>query len=264
MIEVSERLKGTLLEIAREAALAARELIQSAGEELRLATFNPAGTDPVCQADRIAEAAICRTIARSRPDDGILGEEGAARSSATGLRWVVDAIDGSQNYMYGAPHACISIACEARDQQIWRAVAGVVCDISREEVFMASDSGGAWLNDRRISVNDPVTLDAALIATELSHDREKRAGQAAAATKVLIRARGVRISGSSALDLCWVAAGRLDGFFESDMRRWDWAAAALILAEAGGQTSVLEDGLLASGPALHAELARLIGMREQA
>jgi myo-inositol-1(or 4)-monophosphatase len=213
-------------------------------------------TDPVSEADRASESLLVASLRDARPQDGLLGEEGADRESASGLRWVLDPLDGTVNYLYGLPSWSVSVACEAHDGDDWRSVVGAVHDPLRRETFRATRGRGAWLGDRRLAVNDPVPLEGALIATGFAYSQQARARQAHVVADLLPRVRDVRRLGSAALDLCYVAAGRYDGYYEDSTSRWDWAAGALIAAEAGARVTPLpapdgNAGMAVSGPALH-------------
>jgi myo-inositol-1(or 4)-monophosphatase len=218
-------------------------------------------TDPVSDADRASERLLAETILAARPDDGLLGEEGAAHESATGRRWVVDPIDGTVNYLYRHPGWSVSVACEERGPSGWRTLVGVVHDPLAGETFRASHGGGAWLGEQRLRVNDPVPLERSLIATGFGYDPGIRRAQGEIAARLLGSIRDLRRVGSAALDLCKVAAGRVDGYYEDGLSRWDWIAGALIASEAGAVVDPLpallgERGqwLVAAGPALHGPL----------
>ena len=208
--------------------------------------------------DRSAESAIRDVLALERPDDGMLGEEGTDAATRTGLRWVVDPRDGAVNHEYGAPHWAVSIACDEAVGPRWQTVVGVVVDVARDEVFSAVRGGEARLNGARLQVRRCAALERAVVATEFSYSAAGRARQAATLAKVLPSVRDVRSTGSSALDLCWVAAGRCDGYFEDELFRWDWAAGALIVQAAGGTVSALGSGVVAAGPELHGALAAIV------
>jgi myo-inositol-1(or 4)-monophosphatase len=257
----------------RAARLAGAELLARRGRVDGLDTKTSA-TDPVSDADRASEEILVRTLIEARPDDGLLGEEGAARDGTSGLRWVLDPLDGTVNWLYGFPAWCVSVACEDQRTEPGEALAGVVYDPLRDECFRAARGEGAWLvsprGERRLRVNEPVPLARALVATGFGYDPADRARQAATVARVLPLARDVRRGGAAALDLCWVAAGRLDGYYEDTTSHWDWAAAALIAREAGaivsaygdaipeGRPDKRLDGVIAAGSALHAELRPLV------
>lgn len=253
-----------LLDLAERAAQAAgRELLARYDDPTGVGTKSSA-TDPVSDADRASEQLLVSMLLAERPDDGLLGEEGADRPSASGLRWVLDPLDGTVNYLYRFPAWCVSVACEDRVDGDWTAVVGVVHDPLRDETFSAVRGGGAWLNGTRLRVNDPVPIDRALVATGFSYEADRRRRQAAVVAELLPLVRDIRRAGSAALDLCALAAGRVDGYFEDIPSRWDWAAGALVAAEAGAQVDWLptragDDCVLAAGPALAGLLLRHFG-----
>jgi myo-inositol-1(or 4)-monophosphatase len=193
-------------------------------------------TDMVSDADRAAERLLLDRIATARPDDGILGEEGADVTGSSGLRWVVDPLDGTTNYLFGYPVWSVSIACEDDAG----GVVAVVHDPVRGETFAAQRGQGATLNGRPIRTRVPRGLDRALVGTGFAYAPEDRAFQARVLTHVLSHVRDVRRGGSAALDLAWVACGRLDGFYEWGIKHWDRAAGMLLVAEAGGNVAVFE------------------------
>lgn len=245
----------SLLDLAeRVARQAGRELLDRHGSATGVGTKSSA-TDPVSDADRAAEDMLVTALVSERPDDGLLGEEGAERPARSGLRWVLDSLDGTVNFLYRFPGWCVSVACEDRVGDTWSALVGVVHDPLRDETFSAVRGAGARLNGAPLAVNDPVPLERALIATGFGYDAEHRRRQAAIVAELLPRVRDIRRAGSAALDLCAVAAGRVDGYYEDSPSRWDWAAGALVAAEAGAEVGALlapdgNPGVLAAGPAL--------------
>jgi myo-inositol-1(or 4)-monophosphatase len=215
-------------------------------------------TDPVSDADREAEAAIVRLLEAERPDDALLAEEGDTATGATGRRWVIDPLDGTVNFLYGNPQWCVSVAVE----DAAGGLAAVVYDPLREELFRAARGGRCELNGRAVRVREPESLAAALLATGFSYRAELRAAQAEVVSRVLPRARDVRRAGSAALDLAWLAAGRVDGYWETGLNPWDWAAGTLLVTEAGGAVERISEeppGLAAAGPRLLTELVGLVG-----
>jgi myo-inositol-1(or 4)-monophosphatase len=202
---------------------------------------------------------------QERPDDAVLGEEGGHASGTSGVRWVVDPLDGTTNYLYGYPSFAVSIAAESDGEM----VVGVVHDPSRAETFTAMRGAGAFLNDRQLSVAGPPTLATALVGTGFSYVAARRLWQAAVLTHVLPAARDVRRSGSAALDLCWVAAGRLDAFYEWGLQPWDVAGGGLVAAESGAILSTLLGGTsmtditVAAPPQLDDELRAVLGRAVQ-
>jgi myo-inositol-1(or 4)-monophosphatase len=225
-----------LLLIARDAALAAGALaLQRRRDGVEVAATKSTPIDIVTQADRDAEELIRGLLAEARPDDGFLGEESGAGGGTSGLTWVVDPIDGTVNYLYGVPAWAVSIAVVEGDPDpvTWRALAGCVLNPTTQEVFTATAGGGARLGDRELRVNTGVALDRALVGTGFAYDVPAREPQIEGASEVLRRTRDLRRIGSAALDLCSVAAGRYDAYYEWGLHPWDHAAGALIAAEAG-------------------------------
>ncbi|MGH2449838.1 MAG: inositol monophosphatase family protein [Candidatus Limnocylindria bacterium] len=223
-------------------------------------------TDPVSEADRAAERAIVELLRAERPDDSLVAEEGSTATGGSGVRWVIDPLDGTVNYLYGIPQWAVSVA--ALDAE--GALAGVVYDPVRDEMFAAARGAGAWLGGRRLRVSAVASPAETLLATGFSYLPEERAEQARREYGLVAEVRDVRRFGAAALDLAWVAAGRIDGYAETVGSEWDWAAGALIVREAGGRTSAIRgvrpgvDGILASGPALHDALKRLIARVQDA
>ncbi|MBI2684199.1 MAG: inositol monophosphatase [Actinobacteria bacterium] len=216
--------------------------------------------DLVSDADRLAEAAIVATIRGERPNDAILGEEGGEVPGRAGIRWVVDPLDGTVNYLWGIPYWAVSIACEDACGML----AAVVLDPVRGERFTAVRGGGAFLGEERLTLASSTDIATALIGTGFSYDAEERVRQGRVIAHALTVLRDVRRNGAAALDLAWVACGRIDGFFESDLAPWDWAAGEFIVREAGGHTRRIPDGegrplgLVATRPGLLEPLAALV------
>jgi fructose-1,6-bisphosphatase/inositol monophosphatase family enzyme len=211
----------------------------------------------VSDADRAAESAIAELIHRERPDDGLLGEEGASAGGSSGRRWVVDPLDGTTNYLYGFPVWAVSVAVEDADG----ALAGVVLDPLRDELFAAARGAGATVDGRPLRVREGVPLERSLIATGFAYDPARRAEQARVLHHVLPRVRDIRRAGAAAIDLAWVAAGRVDGYYERGLQPWDWAAGRLLVTEAGGAVAEMDGdpaGLIAAAPPLLDELGALV------
>lgn len=196
-------------------------------------------TDVVTEMDRAVERSIVDAILAARPHDAIEGEENAARPGTSGVRWHVDPIDGTVNYVHGIPGFCVSIAAE----QHGRLVAGVVVSPLHREVFTALLGDGARCNDAPIHCSTQTRLSLALVGTGFSYQAERRRRQAEVLSRVLPELADIRRAGSAALDLCWVACGRYDGYYEPGLGTWDYAAGALIAAESGATV-----GDLAGGP----------------
>ena len=216
-------------------------------------------TDMVTEADRAAEALITKRILEARPDDGLLGEEGANREGTSGIRWVIDPIDGTTNFIYAIPAYSVSIAVE-HDGQV---VAGIVHDVAHSEAFTATQGGGAHRNGEPIHITGNTDLGTCLFATGFAYDPIRRAEQAAFQALTLPHIRDIRRMGSAALDLAHVASGQLDGYVEYRLNWWDIAAGALIVREAGGAIGGLggnrwQDGyVLACAPGLLVEATAL-------
>jgi myo-inositol-1(or 4)-monophosphatase len=214
-------------------------------------------TDMVSAADRDAEALIHSILREERPEDGLLAEEGGHAPAESGRRWVVDPLDGTTNFLYGFPQWAVSVALEDGDGGL----VGAVFDPVRGEEFSAERGAGAWLNGERLSMAPPADLSSALLATGFGYDAERRSKQARVLAGVLPRVRDVRRAGAAALDLCWLAAGRLDAYYERGLNAWDWAAARLVVEEAGGSVADLEPdphGLAAAHPSLLPSLLDLV------
>lgn len=248
------------IEIAQEAGALAR---RRRDEGVAIADTKSSIADIVTEADREVEALIRARLHDARPHDGFIGEESDPHPGTSGITWVVDPIDGTVNYAYGIPTYAVSIAAvegTAKPNQ-WNAIAGVVFAPVSGEIFHATRGNGAWLGGRRIHVNDAPSAAGALLATGFGYDPASHAGDLAQVERVMPLARDLRRLGSAALDLCFVAAGRLDGYFERGLKDWDHAAGALIVAEAGGRVDIGmvadEFGrilVVASGPVLFEDL----------
>lgn len=241
--------------MAREAAREAAALLASRLHEVHAVGTKSSPTDMVSDVDREAEALITALLLAARPGDAILGEETGTRPGTSGVRWLVDPLDGTTNYLYGYPAFAVSIAAE------WQGVtlAGVVSDVARGETFAAARGMGATCRGQPLAVTAQADLALALVGTGFAYESSRRAQQAAVLGHVLPQVRDVRRAGSAALDLCAVASGRLDGFYESGLKAWDFAAGALIVHEAGGEVDLPATGaLVAAGPALFRRLLRLV------
>ncbi len=259
---MSEPDPAALLAVAREAAAAAGEVLRArAGEVAQDVRAKSTPTDLVSAADLAAERAIRGVLAARRPDDAVLGEEGGEAGGESGLRWVVDPLDGTVNYLFGIPQWAVSVACEAAGGTL----AGVVLDPVRGEEFSATRDGAARLGGQVLSGSDRADLATAMVATGFAYDETTRAAQAEIVARLLPRVRDIRRLGSAALDLCWTAAGRYDAYFERGVNRWDVAAGALVCGRAGLEVrplpaaGPLPDGVLAAPPALASSLAAVVG-----
>ena len=185
--------------------------------------------DIATQMDIKAEKFIVESLLSARPDDGMIGEEGASIESKSGITWVIDPLDGTVNYLYGLPGWNVSIAAKDKNGVI----AGVVYAPSINGFWSAEKSKGALYNAVKISCNNPVTLDKALLATGFAYDLNLRKSQGETMGKLLPKIRDLRRNGAAAVDLCYVAMGSVDGYFEASLNEWDYAAGGLIATEAG-------------------------------
>jgi len=253
------------LTLARAAASAGAEIVSSWANRLESAEFKGIG-NPVTEADRESERAIMSLIAEHRPDDGVVGEEGASKEGTSGRRWLIDPLDGTVNFLHGFPHVSVSVAVE----DDLGGLAGVVRDVFRDEEFAASRGGGAELNGAPMHLAGRTDLANALIATGFSYDRQERGAEYGRVLgEMLGVVRGIRRGGSAALDLAWVACGRLDGYWEVRLGPWDVAAGFLLVDEAGGLVTAFDGGpashheCVAANPALHPALRRSVAAAAQ-
>ncbi len=214
--------------------------------------------DLVTAADRSSEELIVSRIRKQWPEHDLVGEEGSRRETGSEFRWYIDPLDGTTNFAHGYPVFCVSIALEYRQERI----AGVVFDPSRNEMFVAGKGAGARLNDQRIHVSKTSRLAESLLATGFpSHKRHKNPN-IHFYHQITLRSHGIRRAGSAALDLCYVACGRYDAFWEFNLSSWDTAAGVLLAQEAGGRVTNFSAGpfsidsreVLASNTLLHDEL----------
>lgn len=224
-----------LLTVALDAAHRASDVVA----RMRVDGVHVAGTktspiDIVTDADRESERVVIEALLRARPDDGILGEEGGSTAGTSGVRWIIDPIDGTVNYLYGVPAYAISIAAEVDGQVI----AGVVRDVVHEQDYTAVLGGGAARGDVTLHCHEEVPESQSLIGTGFNYERRVRAQQAEAVARMLPQVRDIRRIGSCALDLCAIASGRLDGYVEEGVEVWDDAAGGLIAREAGARVQV--------------------------
>jgi len=264
----SDTTRSDLLKLAQEVAIAAGDLLRArlpevAGGRLlaRGASTKSSPTDLVTDIDRSSEALIVSALLKYRPADGIQGEEGSSRDGSTGITWVIDPLDGTINYLYGIPLFAVSIAASSEG----RSIVGAVHNPLSGETFAASDGVGAWLDGRPLRL-EPAgrPLSESLVGTGFSYRAQRRAVQAHVLSVVLPEVRDIRRGGSAALDLCWVAAGHLDAFFESGLQPWDLAAGGLIAREAGATVTALEGAadapptIVAAAPGLEAPLVELL------
>jgi len=225
-----------LLDLAVATAREAAALItRERGRATAAVDVKSSPTDVVTAVDTASERLVTGRLLGARPDDGLLGEEGADRAGTSGVRWVVDPIDGTVNFLYGLRPYAVSIAAQVEGVS----VAGAVLDVTTGDLFTATRGGGAWLTAADdpapvpLTGSRPVSLGHTLVATGFGYRAEQRRSQGAVVAELLPHVRDIRRHGSAALDLCTVAAGRVDAYYELHLNRWDFAAGALVAAEAG-------------------------------
>jgi len=246
-----------LLEVAVAAAHAAAPLLleRFAAGTRREIRSKSSPTDLVSEADVLAETAIREVLSERRPDDALMGEEGDDAPGTSGLRWIIDPLDGTTNFLFGIPQWCISVACEGR--------AGVVFDPLRGELFAATRTR-ATLAGISLTASDSDDLATALVATGFGYESAVREAQAPIAARIVPCVRDIRRGGSAALDMAWCAAGRMDAYFEFGVMPWDSAAGELLCAAAGMTVTalpprgILPAGILVAPPGLTPKLLALI------
>ena len=252
-------MSAELLKIADSVARAAGKHLMNRPASFTF-TEKSSAVDFATQMDKQAEELIVKQLLTYRPDDGIIAEEGSAKESKSGITWVIDPLDGTVNYLYGLPGWNVSIAAKDKDG----VVVGVVNAPSIDGFWSGIRGGGATYNGVKIKCNDPVELGKALLGTGFAYDLNLRVSQGETMAKLLPRIRDLRRNGAAAVDLCYVAMGALDGYFESSLNEWDHAAGGLIAIEAGAVVSGRGGGapnsdlVVCAGPALHAQLLPLI------
>lgn len=247
-----------LLELAMGIAVEAGDMLMDRPATFEISSKSTA-IDIATQMDRASEKFIVESILARRPDDGIIGEEGSERETTSGITWVIDPVDGTVNYLYGIPGWNVSIGVKD-DQGV---IAGVVHAPTINSTFTAIRGQGAFLtssgNSHRIKCNDPVPLNRALIGTGFAYDVERRVEQGRIVAQLLPQIRDLRRLGSAAVDICYVATGVLDGYFEHGLYEWDRAAAELIAKEAGALFTTDSQGVsVCAGPTLHPVLAAAV------
>ncbi len=252
-----------LLATARILAKEAGDHIRQSASQLRQVDYK-GRVDMVTDVDRRSEEIILDGIRRAYPDHAVLAEESGENEAHSDYRWIVDPIDGTTNFVHGYPFYCVSIAVQYRQET----VAAMVLNPVSGELFSAHKGGGAKLNGEPIAVSATGDLSRALLATGFPYQLGERWQHSMTLFEAFYRnSHGVRRDGAAALDLCYVAAGRFDGFWEYDLQPWDVAAGLLIVEEAGGRATDFEDkpsGLydrqvLASNARIHGEMLQVIG-----
>jgi myo-inositol-1(or 4)-monophosphatase len=255
-VSLPDELLALATDVAHEAGAG---LLDAFGRALEISAKSTP-TDLVSEADVGTERLIRARLDAARPDDAIRGEEGDDRAGTSGLRWVVDPLDGTVNFLFGIPVWCVSIACEDSEG----ALAGVVFDPLRGETWAATRDGAATLDGAPLRAPLRQDLATALVATGFGYDAAVRESQARVVARLLPRVRDLRRLGAAALDLTWTAAGRFDAYYERGVKHWDVAAGALICERAGLAVRDLppsppaERGMLVAAPAIVEELLALV------
>jgi myo-inositol-1(or 4)-monophosphatase len=250
-----------LLELARSLALRAGA-VALAGRKKGLDHVGTKSslTDMVTEYDKSCEVIVFEGLRAARPMDSIVGEEGARHDGTSGITWFIDPIDGTTNFLYDIPMWAVSIGATDLDGPL----VGVVCNPSADETFTAVRGGGAYLNDHRIECNAGARLETALVATGFSYAPQARVAQAQRVAKLIHHIRDIRRFGAAAIDMCYVACGRLDAYFEENLHPWDIAAGDLIAREAGCRTGDFRGGpirpaeTLTASPSIFEALGALI------
>lgn len=257
-----EKIKKAAVEAAVEAGNYALARMGKIAE----ITHKRGHNDLVTDVDKHCEEIIIDRIKKDFPGHSILAEESGGNAGEKGFSWIIDPLDGTTNYAHGFPFFCASIGVVAHDAKQSAVKIGVVYDPSREELFSAEEGKGAFLNKTRINVSDSKKVRDSLIATGFAYDVTKKVRMLPYFDKVLRQAQAVRRAGSAAMDLCYVACGRFDGFWEFNLNPWDTAAGQLLVKEAGGMVTTLsgkpfgifKKEIIATNAKIHAEILTLL------
>ncbi len=261
-----------LLALATSLAVEAGQMVADgrASRGVTTADTKSSSTDVVTEFDRASEALIVAGLRAARPDDGIVGEEGTSTAGTSGVHWLIDPIDGTTNFLYGLPGYAVSIAARASVDDPADTLVGVVYVPTTRELFTATRGGGAWLNGEPIGCSATTDLSLALVGTGFSYQPERRSRQARRVAEMIPHVRDIRRLGAAAPDLCYVAAGRLDVYFEEFLGPWDLAAGELIAREAGCRTGALHGGpvhpssVLVANPSLFEPARQLVNDADEA
>ena len=262
---MTDKDQRAFLTLAGELAMGAGDILKK-GFHSRKKIDYKGRINPVTDYDYKAEQYIISRIKKRYPDHEFLAEEGTSKGSKSAYRWVIDPLDGTVNFAHGFPVYCVSIALEHEGE----VELGAVYDPERDELFHAARGKGARMNQEKLAVSDTSKLQRALLATGFAYDigtsKRNNLGLFARMAK---KVEGVRRPGSAAIDLCWLAAGRIDGFWELKLHPWDTAAAKLIVEEAGGKVtridgreySIFDNDILASNKTLHTKMQKALTSR---
>ncbi|MGZ4723698.1 MAG: inositol monophosphatase family protein [Ilumatobacteraceae bacterium] len=261
MTELADRL-GDLA--ARLAVTAGDLVFEGRKKGIRSSTTKSSDTDVVTEFDRASERLIVDGLRAERPDDALVGEEGTDSAGASGVRWLIDPIDGTTNFLYDLPGYAVSIAALVDDGPL----VGAVYVPGARELFTATAGQGALLNGTPIHCSTTAKMEHALVATGFSYLVDRRRDQGQRFAQLIPKIRDVRRFGAASTDLCHVAAGRLDAYYEQWLGPWDWAAGELIAREAGCRTGRFDGGsldgseVLAANPALFDQMVELLAVTE--
>lgn len=258
-----------LMELAARLARAAGDLVlEGRPDQVLVAATKSSAVDVVTEMDLASEALLRSLLAEHRPDDAILGEEEAYRPGSSGLTWVLDPIDGTVNYLYGIPAYAVSVAVVAGgpDPATWTAVAGAVHAVPDGRTWTAGRGLGAYLDGRRLCVNAARPLAESLVGTGFAYTRQRRTEQAQLVAEVLPLVRDIRRIGAASLDLCSIATGGLDLYYERGLKPWDLAAGGLVATESGAVVTGLHgvpagEQMTVAGPA--ASVVELVALLEE-
>lgn len=256
-----------LRDLAERLAREAGELVRSGRpDQVEVAATKSTATDVVTRMDADSEALLRREIAAARPDDAILGEEEGSSSGTSGITWVIDPVDGTVNYLYGVASYAVSVAAVVGppDPREWTVLAGAVHSVVDDRTWTAGLGAGATLDGRPVRVNAETDLGQCLVGTGFGYDADRRRAQARVLVDVLPQVRDIRRLGSAAIDLCLVATGELDLYYERGLNPWDMAAGALVAQEAGARVTGLRgrpadrEMVVAGPPEAVARLVRVL------
>ena len=256
---MTSSLASELLLLAKKIGADAAALLQDRPQAFEIESKSTA-IDIATQMDKNSEKFIMESILAARPDDGIIGEEGASIESKSGITWVIDPLDGTVNYVYGLPGWNVSIA--AKDAE--GVFVGVVTAPTINSTWWATRGGGAFYNGSPIRCNEPIAFDRALLASGFQYDVNLRTSQVSVLKEIIPQIRDFRRNGAAAVDLCHVAMGAVDGYYEAGLKEWDWSAGSLIASEAGARVERFGEGqtmvTMAAGPSLFPILQAKIGL----
>ncbi len=260
-LPTADQLASQLLQVATTLAKQAGDMALAGRKAgLHNVQTKSTATDMVTEFDRASEVLIVEGIRAARPEDAIVGEEGASVSGTSGITWYIDPIDGTTNFLYDLPAWAVSIGAEDSSGPL----AGVVYIPALGEMFTATRGGGAFLNGAPIQSNNIADVSQALVCTGFSYSADQRTIQAQRVSRFIHQIRDIRRAGAAAIDLCFVACGRIDAYFEENLHQWDISAGILIAHEAGCRSGDFSGHtprpaeILTTAPAIFDQLSQLI------